>query len=65
MILVNYLYNIYIYIYIYQQITATIYYNNPVEQFLINLKDKAFIKTYDMPVVPFSRNMIQPMQFCS
>jgi hypothetical protein len=53
---VNY-FNIHIHIYIYICIciTRTIYNSNPVEQFLINLKDIAFIKYVDMPVVLLSR----------
>lgn len=41
---------------------------NPVEQFLINHKDIAFIEHFDMPVVYLLvvvGNMKQSMQFCS
>jgi hypothetical protein len=57
-------------IYIYIHIYICIYESpglsnntNPVEQFLINLKDIAFIKYVDMPVYFLVRNIKISMQF--
>ena len=61
---------IYIYIYFYICIFVYIYESpglsnntNPVEEFLMNLKDIAFIKYVDMPVYFLVGNMKKSMQF--